>query len=187
MATQGEIKITRRSQDRPEMKVEKKTVEIRWNGDWYLWQATCQSQSNIVAINLTWQRYAATLRGVLHKARTDRTDPEYGFIYCRTHSAQGYKTYANVLVRCEGCFWHHSGGRCAGRGLQRQVSDKNEKRYVNFVGTTDVKIKPFIWNSTVVFFIPSHPVSSRLDGKYMTLWAKLEIYLFTHGFGIGFG
>lgn len=31
---------------------------------------------------------------------------------------------------------------CTG-GLQRQVSDKNEKRYVNFVGT-DVKIKPFI-------------------------------------------
>lgn len=33
--------------------------------------------------------------------------------------------------------------------------------------------------------VPSRPVSTRLDGKYMTLWAKLEIYLFTHGFGAG--
>lgn len=37
------------------------------------------------------------------------------------------------------------------------------------------------------FFAPTvdrpRLASPRRDGKYMTLWAKLEIYLFTHGFG----
>lgn len=116
---------------------------------------------------------------------TTRTGPGYGFIYCRTpHSTQGYKTYTNVLVRCDGCCYcsavFGTTAGCTG-GLQRQVSDKNEKRYVNFVGT-DVKIKPFIWNSTMGFCFFFRFVSFRLDGKYMTLWAKLEIYLFTHGF-----
>lgn len=73
-----------------------------------------------------------------------------GFIYC----VPGHKVIKHMPM-----FWSDATGvvvvvfvlapprgmHCVGRGrgMHRQVSDKNEKRYVNFVGT-DVKIKPFI-------------------------------------------
>jgi len=64
-------------------------------------------------------------------------------------------------------------GTAAGRpsGVRVRGSDKDEKRYVNFV-ETDVKIKPFF---LCIFILLPHSLVSR---KYMTL-TKLEIYLFT--------
>lgn len=110
-----------------------------------------------MAINLTWQRYAS-IGPKGGGGSYDSTRPDLnrrlvfgqnGFIYC----VPGHKvikhmpmfwsdaTAAVVVV----VFGTTAGMHCAGRGrgMHRQVSDKNEKRYVNFVGT-DVKIKPFI-------------------------------------------
>jgi len=62
---------------------------------------------------------------------------------------KSYKTYANVLVQMMFfvvvvVFWHHCGVSGVSGVSGVRGSDKDEKRYVNFVGT-DVKIKPFFF------------------------------------------
>lgn len=178
------IKITRSTEVEEERNmVETRHSRIFMTGNMSKSIKYCGNQFDVATLRLYRSQRG---RGI----RLDSTWPGDWFlgkrIYLLPPRTQGYKTYANVLVRCDACcccFWHHRGGcivRGRRRGMHRQVSDKNEKRYVNFVGT-DVKIKPFIW---ILLFCPDcRPPSPRRDGKYMTLWAKLEIYLFTHGFG----
>lgn len=126
-----------------------------------LWQPTCQSQSNIVAINWTWSRYAPISNWDLFIA-AGAAPPNKKKRERKTQTV--LKQKENVIKHIP--FWHRSGSPWILGHPSGEPSDKDKKCYVNFVGT-DRMSKPNL-RSVVC------PQSEIYDSL-----GKLEIYLFT--------